>query len=125
MLINGKCICIIPTPQLATCALTFKVASLSARPEWYLVQCVPGCALAWVFFRDGFSRYAIMVAMTKLRDVVMLLQLPEWEVFFSIFLLSFKPLTKSVQQKAKQASCSGTEKVYTHTLISLYCVCLN
>lgn len=43
----------------------------------------------------------------------MLLQLPKWELFFSIFLLGSKPLTKSVQQKAKQASCSGTEKVYT------------
>lgn len=62
-----------------------------------------------------------MVAVTKLRDVVILLQLPKGEVFFSIFLLGFKPLTKSVQQKAKQASCSGTEKVYTRTLISLYC----
>lgn len=47
-LIDGKGICIIAILQLATCALTFKVASLSARPEWCLVQCVPGCVLAWL-----------------------------------------------------------------------------
>jgi len=56
-----------------------------------------------------------MVAVTKLRGVVRFLQLPKWEVIFCIFLLVFKPLLKSVQQKAKQASCSGTEEDYAHT----------
>lgn len=67
------------------------------------------------FFRVGSSKCAITVVVTKLRGVVRFLQLPKWEVFFSIFLLGFKPLLKSVQQKAKQPSCSGTETGYIHT----------
>lgn len=105
-----KGICIIAILHSATCALIFKVASLFCK-----IRVVPCTLCSWVcpglgFFRGDSSRCAIIVAMTKLRDVVMLLQLPKWEVFFSIFLLGFKPLTKSVLQKAKQASCSGAEK---------------
>lgn len=68
-----------------------------------------------------------MVAVTKLR--VMLLQLPKWEVFFSIFLLGFKPLTKLVWQKAKTGK---TGKLFRYlkrfTLITSHpsiVVCLN
>lgn len=83
-------------------------------------RAVPCTRCSWVcpglgFFRLGSSRCAITVAVTKLRGVVRFLQLPKWEVFFSILLLGFKPLLKSVQQKAKQASCSDTEKGYAHS----------